>query len=138
MVGVLEWWHGMALAAGDGARGLAVVVAVEWGARVVGVEGLAVVVVLGLSDDVADGAGMGQAASLRDRWWRRSDWRACSSVPEEDLARLALGQGVKSKTVTAAELSLASAPRASRWMCCKETQCCRGPRRRCSTNTAAP
>ena len=47
MVGVLEWWHGMALAAGDGARGLAVVVAVEWGARVVGVEVLAVVVVLG-------------------------------------------------------------------------------------------
>ena len=79
MVGVLEWWHGMALAAGDGARGLAVVVAVEWVARVVGVEGLAVVVVLGLSDDVADGAGMGQAASLRARWWRRSGWRACSS-----------------------------------------------------------
>ena len=47
MVGVLEWWHGVALAAGDGARRLAVVVAVEWGARVVGVEVLAVVVVLG-------------------------------------------------------------------------------------------
>ena len=44
---MLEWWHGVALAAGDGARGLAVVVAVEWGARVVGVEVLAVVVVLG-------------------------------------------------------------------------------------------
>lgn len=55
------------------------------------------------------------------------------AVAEEDLARLALGQGVKSKRVTAAELSLAS-----RWMGCKETQCCRGPRRRCPANTAAP
>lgn len=67
MVGVLEWWHGMALAAGDGARGLAVVVvvAVEWGARVVGVEVLAVVVVLGLSDDVADGAGNGSSCKSK-------------------------------------------------------------------------